>query len=117
MIFSVSSSLSAIKAYGVKMGVSADNVANAETDEYKKRRVIFKEGVRNDVQVEIEKVDTPGPIVSEANNGQVTEKELSNVDLTEEIPQAILTQRGFEVNLKTLQTLDEMTGTVIDMFE
>ena len=117
MIFSVCSSLSAIRAYGVKMGVHADNVANANTEEYKKRRVVFEEGSRNDVQVEIEQVDTPGPTVAEVTDGQIEEKELSNVDLAEEIPQTILTERGFEANFVTLRTQDEMLGSVIDILE
>jgi len=117
MIFSVNSSLTAIKAYGVKMGVHADNVANAQTDEYKKSRVVFKEGLRNDVQVEIEQVDTPGSTVTEITDGEITERELSNVDLAEELPQTILTQRGFQVNLTTLRALDEMLGSVIDIVE
>jgi flagellar basal-body rod protein FlgC len=117
MIFSVGSSLSALKAFGVKMGVSADNVANVETEGYKKRRAVFKEGPNNDVQVAVTQPETSGPVIAEVKNGQITEKELSNVDLAEEIPQAILTQSGFEANLKTLQAWSEMTGTVIDMFE
>ncbi len=117
MIFSVSSSLTALKAYGVKMGVHADNVANAQTEEYKKRRAVFKEGLRNDVQVAIEQVDTPGPAVVEINDGEITERELSNVDLAEELPQTILTQRGFQVNLTTLKALDEMLGSIIDIIE
>lgn len=117
MIFSVNSSLTAIKAYGVKMGVHADNVANAQTEEYKKSRAVFKEGLRNDVQVEIEQVNTPGPTVAEITDGERTERELSNVDLAEELPQTILTQRGLEMNLTTLKALDEMLGSVIDIVE
>jgi len=117
MIFSVHSSLSAIRAFGVKMGVNANNVANAETEGYKKRRALLKEGPGNDVRVEIEQVDTPGPTIAEVKDGQITEKELSNVDLAEELSQTILNQRGLEANLTILKTQDEMLGSVIDMFE
>lgn len=117
MIFSVSSSLTALKAYGIKMGVHADNVANAQTEEYKKSRAVFKEGLRNDIQVEVEQVNTPGPTVVEIKDGERTERELSNVDLAEELPQTILAQRGFQVNLTTLKALDEMLGSIIDIIE
>ena len=117
MIFSVASSLSAIRAYGVKMGVHADNVANVETEGYKKSQATFKEGVRNEVQVEVTKVETPGPTIAEVTSGQTVQKELSNVDLAEEIPQTILAQKGFEVNLITLKTQNEMLGSVIDILE
>lgn len=117
MIFSVCSSLSAIRAYSVKMGVHADNVANANTEEYKKRRAVLEEGPKNDVQVNIEQVDTPGPTVAEITGDQIEAKELSNVDLAEEISQTILTQSGFEANFVTLRTQDEMLGSVIDILE
>jgi flagellar basal-body rod protein FlgC len=117
MIFSVCSSLSAIRAYSVKMGVHADNVANANTEEFKKRKVVLEEGPRNDVQVNIEQVDTPGPTVTEITGDQIEAKELSNVDLAEEIPQTILTRNGLEANAVTLKTLDEMLGSVIDILE
>ena len=117
MIFSVSSSLSALSAYGTKMSVHADNVANVETGGYKKRQAVFKEGSGNQVQVEVKPVETPGPVITEVSDGRITEKELSNVDLAEEIPQTSLTQSGFEVNLKTLQAWDQMAGAVIDIFD
>ena len=99
------------------MGVHADNVANANTEEYKKRKVVFEEGPRNDVEVNIEQVDMPGPIVDEVSGDQTEAKELSNVDLAEEIPQTILTERGFEANFVTLRTMDEMIGSIIDILE
>jgi flagellar basal-body rod protein FlgC len=117
MILSVSSTLSALRAFGAKMGVNANNVANADTEGYKKRRAVLQEGSNNDVQVDIEQVNTPGPAVAEEKDGQITEKEMSNVDLAEELTQTILNQRGLEVNLTTLKTQDEMIGSVIDMFE
>jgi flagellar hook protein FlgE len=117
MIFSVCSSLAAIRAYSVKMGVHANNVANADTEEYKKQRAVLEEGPRNDVQVEIKQVDTPGPSIADVTDGQIETTELANVDLAEEIPQTILTERGFEANFVTLRTMDEMIGSVIDILE
>ena len=117
MIFSVASSLSAIQAYGVKMEVHADNVANVATEGYKKSRATLEEGVGNEVRVEVTKVETPGPTIAEETNGQIEEKELSNVDLAEEIPQTIVTQKGFESNFITLKTQNEMLGSVIDILE
>ncbi len=45
MISAIDKSLSALTAMGTKMDVTADNIANALTDEFKKSRVTFKEGV------------------------------------------------------------------------
>lgn len=40
---------------------------------------------------------------------------MSNVDLAEEIPETITAQRGFQINLVTIKTQDEMLGNIIDM--
>jgi flagellar basal-body rod protein FlgC len=116
MLSSISSSLSAINAFGTKMAVSANNVANIESEEFKKSRADLTEGINSTVEVEITQIDSPGNIVFEPDNtGQMVEKELSNVDLTEEIPQTMIAQRGYEANLKYIKIQDDMIGSVIDI--
>ena len=115
MISSVHSNISALNAFGKKMGVAANNVANAASDEFKKSRTVLTEGNQNDIRVEIEKIDTPGPIVSEIKDDKVVEKELSNVDLAEEFPQTIIAQRSFEANLKSIQTQEETLDSLFDI--
>jgi len=117
MIFSIQSTLSAIKAFGEKMGVTANNVANVETEEFKKSRATLVEGPRENVAVEITQSETPGPLVVDVTDGQFTEREMSNVDLAEEIPQMIIAQRGYEANLATLRTEDEMLKSIIDIIK
>lgn len=115
MVFSVHSGLSALRAFGTKMEVTANNVANVNTEEFKKSRAILKEGSNSNVEVEIDRVNTPGPTIVEIESDKMTEKELSNVDLAEEIPQIILSQRGYEANLTTIKTWDEMLATLVDI--
>ena len=115
MISSISSTLSALKAYGIKMGVTANNVANVESEAFKKSRAVLREGRQGGVEVDIERIDTPGPIITEIEKGEVVKIELSNVDLAEEIPQSIVAQRSYEANLKTIQTQDEILESVIDI--
>ena len=115
MIFSVNNSVSALRAFEQKMQVIADNVANVNTEGFKKSRAILKEGPVGDVQVDIERIDTPGRPEFETRDGRIIERELSNVDLVEEIPQTIPTQRGYEANLTILKTKDEMLGSLIDL--
>ncbi|UCD31280.1 MAG: flagellar biosynthesis protein FlgC [Desulfobacterales bacterium] len=115
MISSISSTLSAIKAFGEKMGVTASNVANAQTEGFKKSRATLTEGSRNDVQVEVTQINTPGPSIVEVHDDGIAEKEMSNVNLAEEIPETITAQRGLEVNLTVIKTQDEMLGSIIDM--
>jgi len=115
MAFSINSSLSAIKAFGTKLGVHANNVANSDSEGFKKRRVILRENATSGVQVNIEKVETPIPLNTESTSRPVTEKERSDVDLAEEFPQILITKRGFESNLMVLKTYDEMIGSIIDL--
>ena len=115
MISSVQSSISALKAFGKKMGVTADNVANVESEGFKKSRAVLTEGAQKDVRVEVEKIETPGPIVYEVEDGKMVEKELSNVDLAEEIPHTIIAQRNFEANLKSIQVQEETLDSLFDI--
>jgi flagellar hook protein FlgE len=48
-------------------------------------------------------------------DGQKTERELSNVDLTEEMTEMIVTQHGYTANLKSIETEDEMLGAALDI--
>jgi len=116
MISAISSAVTAISAFDKKMAVTSNNVANSETEGFKKSRADLKEGDSGAVQVDISVVGTPGPVITVEENNGLVEKEMSNVDLAEAIPQTIITQNGFEANIKTLKTEDEMMGTLLDMF-
>ena len=117
MTFSIQSTLSAIKAFGEKMGVTANNIANVQTEEFKKSTATLVEGPRENVEVEITQPDIPGPVIVDETDGQLTQKEMSNVDLAEEIPQTIIAQRGYEANLATFRTQDEMMKSIIDIIK
>jgi flagellar hook protein FlgE len=116
MISALSSTLSAVNAFEKKMGVISNNVANSQTDDFKKSRADLKEGDTGGVTVDISAVNNPGPMVTVEENGRTGEKEMSNVDLAEEIPQAMTTETGYEANLKMMKTQDEMLGTLMDIF-
>ena len=115
MIPSVNSTLSALQAYKNSMGVTANNIANVNTDEFKKSRATMKEGANGTVEVEVNKVNTPGHRYQELEGNQMVEKETSNVNLEKELPDLMVTQRTYEANLKVLQTHDTMLGTTLDI--
>ena len=115
MIDSIGPTLSALDGFRKKMDVTADNIANVNTDGFKKKRLTFQEEDQGGVQPVVEQVNTPGVIKEAIRNGQVTEVESSNVDLTEELPEMIITRSAYSANLKTLKTKDDMTGTVLDI--
>jgi flagellar hook protein FlgE len=116
MIFSVSSTISSLRAHATKMAVSANNIANVETEGFKKSRTLLQEGPKGSVEVQIDRIDTPGHIIQDIEDDQYVAKEMSNVDLGEEIPQTMLTtQRGYEVNLTMVKVSDEMLGSLLDI--
>jgi flagellar hook protein FlgE len=115
VIPAVNSTLSALQAYRKSMGVTANNIANVNTEEFKKSRATMIEGVNGGVEVDVEKVNTPGHRYQELQGDQMVEKETSNVNLEEEIPDLMVTQRTYEANLKVLQTRDKMLGSMLDI--
>ena len=115
MIPSVNSTISALQAYKSKMGVTANNIANVNTDEFKKDRATLREGTNGGVQVNVQQVNTPGIRYKAFEGDQLVEKESSNVNLEEEIPEMMITQRTYEANLKVLQTQNKMLGSVLDI--
>jgi flagellar basal-body rod protein FlgC len=115
MIPAVNGTLSALQAYKKSMGVTANNIANVNTEGFKKSRATIKEGVNGNVEVAVNKVNTPGHRYQEVDGDQMVERETSNVNLEEELPDLMVTQRTYEANLKVLQTRDKMLGTTLDI--
>ncbi len=110
----IDSALSALGAFGKKLNVTANNLANVNTEGFKKSRAIFQDANESGVTVTLSRVDTPGaPIPSEDGTGKM--KESSNVDPAEEIVNLITTQHGFQANLKTIKTDEEMLGSLFDI--
>ncbi len=118
MISSVKNNITALSALDKKLSVTANNIANVETDGFKKSRALLKASPNGDITVEISQVETPGPIIDKIDReGNIVETELSNVDLSEELPKTALTRTNYNANLKMLQTHDEMLGSIIDIIE
>ena len=115
MISSMGSNTTALKAFETKMGVTAKNIATVNSEEYKKSRATLKAGPNGNVQVDIERIDTPGPAIVSEEGGQTTKKELSNVDLSEEITEMIIAEHGYVANLKAVKAQDEVLGEALDI--
>ena len=115
MITSLSAGISAISSFSTKMNVTANNIANVNTDGFKKSRTLFKEGQSGGVAPIVDQVDTPGPVKEILEDGETREVEASNVDLSEELTGSIATQTAYKANLKTIQTADDMLGSLLDI--
>jgi len=115
MISSVNSTMSALQAYKTQMAVTSNNVANVNTEGFKKSKASLREGNNGDVKVDVNRVDTPGHRYQELEEDQLVTKETSNVDLAEEFPQMMATQHAYEANMKVLQAQDKILGTTLDI--
>ena len=121
MTGSIHLSLSGLSAFQRKSEVIANNVANSDTDNFKKSRTVFSESPGGGgVTVQITQDQTPGipkEIVQENETIETVAVERSNVDLAEELTELIPASVGYRANLATIKTDQENLGTLLDIFE
>jgi len=115
MISASSSTLSALQAFGTKLQSNANNIANANTDGYKKTRVTLATAAPQGVRAQVEQSSTPGPTVYREGESGVEPVELSNVDVGNELPEMNLNSTYYKANLKTIQVEDEMLGSLLQI--
>lgn len=115
MITSVNSNISALQAFSKQIAVSANNVANALSDDFKKSRAINTEGENGQVQTVITKINTPGPLVDDPLSATGALMELSNTDIAEEMTNQIIASQGYKANTKVIKTYEETMGSLLDI--
>ncbi len=115
MSVSFNTSASALQAYGGSQAVTANNIANVNTDGFDKQRAMMQEQEPAGVSMEVETVESQGAIRIDDTDAGQEQVETSNVDLNEEMPQMIENQRSFEANTKVIKTQDQMLGTLLDI--
>lgn len=135
MIDGFGTPLSALDAFGTSMAVTANNVANMNTDEFRASDVRLQtgpasqdgqDGQERGVQVaEIRQSTTEGPLRMDLRrvvheDGSVTVEtsaiEGSNTDVANEMVSMLTDQRAFEANAAVVRARDEMTGILVDRF-
>ncbi|PID71907.1 MAG: flagellar biosynthesis protein FlgC [Desulfobulbus propionicus] len=115
MISAMNASLSGLQVTAVRVNSTANNVANLNTDGFKKSRVVQSAEELQGVRATVERVETPGPVVQEQTSDKMEYVEKSNVDLAEEMPSMMMSQHTYNANIKTMQTADEMAATLLDI--
>ena len=115
MIGAIQSALSGLTAFSTQVAITAHNVANITTDGFKKSRAELIAVESGGVRSAIQKDETAGPTILNNTGYGPAQLELSNVDLAEESVNQILGQRGFEANIQTIKTADEILGTILDI--
>ncbi len=116
MVSGIQAALSGLAALQKKTAATAHNTANIDTDGYKKVRVNLSETTPpGGVEAKTEVVTTPGPLVQEQTASGPELVEQSNVELSEELPNLMLSRRYFQANLKVVQTEDERLGHLLNI--
>ncbi len=105
-------SISALRSALKKVDVTSSNVANINTDGYKKYRSTFVESRNGGVDIKIEKTTTPGPVRT-TSEGEL--REASNVEYPEEMVELILARHMISTNLAVIETTDEMIKRAIEV--
>jgi flagellar hook protein FlgE len=108
-------SLSALDVYSKSLDIIANNIANANTDGFRRQEATPVESRPAGVGLAVIRYTSPGaPIVG--NDGQPG-RESSNVSLTDEMVGLITNQQAYDANLKALKTAFEMSGRIVDLLE
>lgn len=86
----------AVQAFGTSQQITAHNVANLNTDDFKASRVVFQEDARGGVTA-------------------TAAKTRDTVDISREATNLLTNTQGFKANLAVLRTADEMTQQLLDI--
>lgn len=88
--------LSGMQAAQTQLNSTAHNVANAQTEGFRRQVVQFQEQPEGGVTARVDKLPQPG------------------ADLTADLVQQKMAAYAFEANLKVLKTADTLAGSVLD---
>jgi flagellar basal-body rod protein FlgC len=110
----IGTSLSALNAFTVQMDVTANNVANVNTNGFKSSSVTLENGQGQTVKAGVTANNSSYPLASNNSNGNGA-GELSNVDIVNEMTQLIPTLHAYDANLKMIEANIETRGTLINM--
>lgn len=115
----------ALDAFGIGLGVTANNIANANTDGFRASQTRYETGPGGEgVRVgETRESTTPGPLhegmgIIEREGRMEQQRVLvegSNTDTAREMVSMMETQRAHEANVASIRAHDDMTGVVLDI--
>ncbi|MFQ5829845.1 MAG: flagellar basal body rod C-terminal domain-containing protein [Candidatus Methylomirabilia bacterium] len=115
MISAIFSAVSGLVAQRMRLDVSANNVANLNTNNFKKSRVVLESTQPAGVRASVQQVNTPGVPIPDGFAVRPGD-ETSNVDLVEETVTQIGALQGFRANLNIVRAADQMLKHLIDTF-
>jgi flagellar basal body rod protein FlgG len=116
MIAGIASALSGIQTGGKILSIGAHNIANAQTEGFKRTRALPVESSVGGVTVTLDKDVRPGPQIF-SNEDPSTLREGSNVDLAEEIISNLQAVNLIEANIASVRIQDKVLGSLLDITE
>jgi flagellar hook protein FlgE len=115
MISAYQSALSGLRAFGTKFQVTSNNIANTNTESFRSSSVILDNVEPHGVKATVLQSTSHGPSVYEETGNGPEVIELSNVNLANELPTMTMNSQFYKANLKTIETVNEMTGELLDI--
>ncbi len=91
------SALSALAAFGTGLNVTANNIANMNTNGFKPTSAVINEDVNGEVKVTL------------------SQSENADVDIAKEMVDMMIEKNAIQVNIKSLQTENDVLKSLIDM--
>ncbi len=90
-------SVSDLLSYQKKLGVTANNIANMNTENFKPSDAVPNESLGGGVYVTIRQLDLPG------------------MDIAKEMVDLMITKNGVQSNIKSIQTDEEITRSILNI--
>jgi flagellar basal-body rod protein FlgC len=95
-----------------KLENAARNIANSNTEGYKGKKATIVEDEAGLPGMDITVDNTPGVPFQDADGVM---RETSNVESSKEITDLLIAKKGYEANLKSIKTQDEMLDSFFDI--
>lgn len=110
MLGGIEAALTGMQTAGRMLGASAHNIANAQTDGFKRLKSIPEEGSVGGVRVTLAQDHTAGSAFLAMHEG-------SHVDIQEELINTLEATQLFEANVGSLKVQSKLLGTLLDIVE
>lgn len=111
MIDSLGFNLAGLSAHEQKLSTVAHNVANVNTEGFKKDHVTIHSNEFGQPEANTSTVNTPGYTIQ----GPEGEVEMSNVDVAEEMVALTLAKTGLIANLKVIKSTEDTLDSILDI--
>ena len=94
----------------------AHNIANAQTENFKRTQATLEESSAGGVMVSLSQDQRPGPQFTTGED-PFTLREGSNVELEEELIHTLEASHLIEANLASIRTQDKVLGSLLDIIK